>query len=197
MNGAAASTLVSFGIVFVAELGDKSQLMVMAFAARHRAWQVLAGITAAASTVHLLAAAIGGGLGAALPAAWIGLAAAAIFVAFGILTWRGDAEAPSDRPAPAPARRAASVVLAVAAVFALAELGDKTMLATIALAAEGGWLPTWIGATAGTVAADGLAIVAGHLLGRTLPERVLRRGAAFLFVAFGVALGAEAVAALT
>ncbi len=61
--------------------------------------------------------------------------------------------------------------------FFLAELGDKTMLATITLATREGWLGTWIGSTVGMVAADALAIVVGAMLGKKLPEKVdhLRR----------------------
>src|SRR4051812_27297961 len=58
---------VSFGVVFVAELGDKSQLMALTFAARYRALPVLVGITIATSVVHLISVAVGYGLGTALP----------------------------------------------------------------------------------------------------------------------------------
>jgi putative Ca2+/H+ antiporter (TMEM165/GDT1 family) len=78
-------------------------------------------------------------------------------------------------------------LLSTAVIF-VAELGDKTMLATITLATQEGWLGTWIGSTVGMVAADALAIGAGALLGRQLPERAVRYGAAALFAVFGVLL---------
>jgi putative Ca2+/H+ antiporter (TMEM165/GDT1 family) len=76
----------------------------------------------------------------------------------------------------------------VAIAFFLAELGDKTMLATVTLATTEGWFGTWIGSTLGMVAADVLAIGVGVLLGKTLPEKVIKIGAAVLFFAFGAVL---------
>ncbi|MGH2685571.1 MAG: TMEM165/GDT1 family protein, partial [Actinomycetota bacterium] len=79
-------------------------------------------------------------------------------------------------------------VLTVAGAFAVAELGDKTMLATLALAANNGVVGTWFGATAGMLAASSLAVLVGAQLGARLPERVVRIGAAVMFAAFGVLL---------
>ena len=70
--------------------------------------------------------------------------------------------------------------------FLLAELGDKTMLATVTLAADHDWVGVWIGSTLGMVAADGLAILVGAVAGKHLPERLIQIGAAALFLLFGV-----------
>ena len=75
--------------------------------------------------------------------------------------------------------------------FFLAELGDKTMLATITLATTEGVVGTWLGSTLGMVAADALAVVVGQQLGARLPDRAIRIGAASLFVGFGILLVAE------
>ena len=85
----------------------------------------------------------------------------------------------------------------MAVTFFLAELGDKTMLATITLATQHGWFGTWIGSTIGMVAADALAILVGRLLGRHLPEKIIKYGAAALFAIFGVWLVVEAIIELT
>jgi uncharacterized membrane protein len=74
----------------------------------------------------------------------------------------------------------------VTSAFLLAELGDKTMLATITLAADNDWVGVWIGSTIGMVAADALAILVGAVVGKHLPERVIQLGAAALFLGFGV-----------
>ena len=79
----------------------------------------------------------------------------------------------------------------VAIAFFLAELGDKTMLATVTLATDHGWFAVWLGSTIGMVAADALAIVVGQQLGARLPERTVKIGAAITFVVFGVLLIAE------
>nr|BFE85881.1 hypothetical protein GCM10020093_084820 [Planobispora longispora] len=92
-------------------------------------------------------------------------------------------------------RTTRSAIIAVTVAFFLAELGDKTMLATITLATQHDWVGTWIGSTVGMVAADALAIAAGILLGRNLPEKVIRYGAAAAFAVFGVILLLEPVLA--
>jgi putative Ca2+/H+ antiporter (TMEM165/GDT1 family) len=194
MDGFLAALAISFGVIFVAELGDKSQLMAMAFATRFKPWPVLIGITLATSLVHLVSVAIGYGLGAALPTGWISLAAGLAFFGFAAWTLRGDTLTEEEK---AKAERGSgSAILAVTGAFLLAELGDKTMLATITLATQYGWFGTWIGSTVGMVAADALAILVGRMLGKRLPEKVVTYGAAALFAIFGVWLIAEAVAQL-
>ena len=195
MDAVLVSTLVSFGVIFVAELGDKSQLMALTFATRFPIRSVLIGITAATAIVHLASVAIGFGLGAALPTEWINLAAALAFIGFGLWTLRGDSltEEEEDKVNRAGKR----AIIAVGVAFFLAELGDKTMLATITLATDHGWFGTWIGSTLGMVAADALAIVVGRALGKRLPEKVIAYGAATLFFVFGIALAIEAIAQLT
>jgi putative Ca2+/H+ antiporter (TMEM165/GDT1 family) len=189
------STLVAFGVIFVAELGDKSQLMALTFATRFNVWPVIWGITIATAIVHLASVAIGYGLGVALPTGWINLAAAVAFLVFGLWTLRGDTltEDEEDKVN----RVGKRAVIAVGTAFFLAELGDKTMLATITLATDYGWFGTWLGSTLGMVAADALAIVIGRALGKRLPERAIAIGAATLFFVFGTWLGIEAIAQLT
>lgn len=183
--------LLSTAVIFVAELGDKSQLMAMTFATRYRARDVLVGITAATLVVHLGSVAIGAAVGTAFSEyqGAIAVVAGLAFLAFALWTLRGD-ELTEDEAAKAR-RSTGAAVLAVGAAFFLAELGDKTMLATVTLATREGWFGTWIGSTVGMVAADALAIGVGAVLGRTLPERAVRYGAAALFAAFGLAIIAD------
>jgi putative Ca2+/H+ antiporter (TMEM165/GDT1 family) len=184
------AVLVSFGVIFVAELGDKSQLMALTFATRFRAVPVLIGITIATALVHLVSVLVGGLLGATLPTRAITLVAGLAFVAFGLWTLRGDRLTDEDeRRAALPAR---NVVATVGFVFFLAELGDKTMLATITLATREGLFGTWLGSTLGMVLADALAIGVGRLLGSRLPERTIRIGAAVSFFVFAALLLVEA-----
>ena len=189
MEGFAAALVVSFAVIFVAELGDKSQLMAMTFATRYRATTVLAGITIATALVHLVSVGVGVGLGAALPTGWISLAAGVAFLGFAAWTLRGDSLTEDEKSK--AQRGGRSALWAVGGAFFLAELGDKTMLATITLATQHGWFGTWVGSTVGMVAADALAILVGRWLGRSLPERAIRYGAAVLFLLFGAWLIVE------
>jgi putative Ca2+/H+ antiporter (TMEM165/GDT1 family) len=191
VGGFLAALAISFGVIFVAELGDKSQLMAMTFATRYRALTVLIGITVATAVVHLISVAVGYGLGAALPTKWISLAAGVAFLAFAAWTLRGDKLTEEEKTKAQRSQR--SAVLAVGGAFFLAELGDKTMLATITLATQHGWFGVWIGSTIGMVAADALAIVVGRMLGKRLPENAIKWGAAALFVIFGIWLIAESL----
>lgn len=185
--------LVSFGVIFLAELGDKSQLMALTFATRYRAVPVLIGITVATALVHLVSVVVGAVIGAALPTRALNVLAGLAFLAFGAWTLRGDRlDEDEERKAE---QATGNVVLAVGGAFFLAELGDKTMIATITLATREGLVGTWLGSTVGMVAADALAIAVGRILGTRLPERAVRIGAAIAFFAFGVALLVDAALA--
>jgi putative Ca2+/H+ antiporter (TMEM165/GDT1 family) len=180
--------LLSTAVIFVAELGDKSQLMAMTFAARYRARDVLIGITAATALVHLASVAIGYFIGDVFEGAQgtIEIVAGIAFLAFAAWTLRGDEL--TDEEADKARHSRGLAIVAVGTAFFLAELGDKTMLATITLATQEGWFGTWVGSTVGMVAADALAIGVGALLGRRLPEKAIKYGAAALFAIFGLLL---------
>ncbi len=184
---------LSFAVIFAAEFGDKSQLMALAFAARHGLRTVLGAILLATALVHIVSVALGVVLGATLPQRPIGFVAGLAFLGFGVWTLRGDSLDDDDE---ARAQRTGrSAFWLVFGSFLLAELGDKTMLATIALATDHGWFGTWLGSTLGMVAADGIAIAAGAATARIIPPHVIQRTAAALFLAFGVWLCVEAVIA--
>lgn len=182
--------LISTAVIFIAELGDKSQLMALTFATRFKAGPVLIGVTIATAVVHAFSVLVGAALGAAIPTRPITIVAAIAFIAFGLWTLRGDELTEADQQLAATTTRHA--VIAVGTVFFLAELGDKTMLATITLATKEGALGTWLGSTVGMVAADALAILAGRQLGTRLPERTIRIGAAVAFFVFAAILLVEA-----
>lgn len=190
-----AAAGVAFGAIFLAEFGDKSQLLVLAFATRYPAGPVIAGVVLAAALIQGASVAVGAAVGAALPEHFVAIVAGVAFLAVAAWTLRGeDDQAVPPRPADAPPslrRVGIGVALTVAGAFILAELGDKTMLATFALAASQGPLATWIGSTAGEVAANLVAVVVGRQLGERLSPRLVRIGSATLFaVAGGVILAA-------
>jgi putative Ca2+/H+ antiporter (TMEM165/GDT1 family) len=195
LSGFLAALAISLGVIFVAELGDKSQLMALTFATRFRLLPVLVGISVATALVHLASVGLGYGLGATLPTGWISLIAGIAFLIFGAWTLRGDTLTEEEKQR--AERTTRSAIMAVGVSFFLAELGDKTMLATITLATQHGWLGTWIGSTAGLVVADALAILVGRWLGRRLPERLVASGAAALFAIFGIWLIVEAIIELS
>jgi len=175
--------LISLAVVFVAELGDKSQLITMTYALRHRWWVVLSGVAIAATLVHGLSVAIGHFLGLTLPERPIAFAGAIAFLLFAVWTWREGRDSNGDDVQVSEPR---FVVFAIVSSFVLAELGDKTMLATVTLASDHNWAGVWIGATVGMVLADGVAIAAGVLLHKRLPAGFLHSLASVLFLVFGL-----------
>src|SRR3712207_3626604 len=118
--------LASSGLIFLAEMGDKTQLVTLAFASRYSARLVLLAIFAATLLVHLFSGALGELLGVALPTFWLQLIAGLAFIGFGIWTLRGDSLDEEDEEA--GTRRGYGPFLTVAFTFFVAELGDKTML---------------------------------------------------------------------
>ncbi len=176
-----AAFLSSLFLVTIAEMGDKTQLVALAFATRFSAWVTIAGVFAATLLVHLFSVAIGGVLGLALPTHLIQLGAGIAFIAFALWTLRGDSldddKVEHGRFGP---------FLTVAIAFFIAELGDKTMLTTITLASQyQDFVPVWLGSTLGMTIADGLAVVVGVVAGKRLPHRAIKLGAAGIFVFFG------------
>lgn len=186
-----AALTLSFGVIFVAELGDKSQLMALTFASRYRPWTVLAAITAAAAAIMAVSVGLGAAFSEVLPTEVIRVVAALAFFGFAAWTLRSSNPGDAGGESGDVTARGRSAFWTVGGAFFLAELGDKTMLATVTLATQYGWFGVWLGATLGMVAVDALAIVVGHRLGVRLPERVVRYGAAALFAIVGVWLLAE------
>lgn len=184
------SLFIAMGVVFVAELGDKTQLVAVSLATRYRVTLVLSGIAVAFAITQGLAAAVGGALGAALPETVIGVGAAVIFFGFAVWTWR-DVDEDDDDELVGRTDTGLRALAGVIVAMTIAEMGDKTMLATTTLAADRDPFLTWIGATIGATAAAGLGVAVGRFLGTRLPERTTKRVAAVLFALFGLLLLAD------
>jgi Ca2+/H+ antiporter, TMEM165/GDT1 family len=173
--------LTSLMFVVLAEMGDKTQLLAMAFATRFKASTVLWGVFVATAANHLLAVEVGTWLTNFIPLSYIQIAAAASFILFGLWTIRGDELKDEDK------RFSFSPFWTVAIAFFIAEMGDKTQLATVALAAKYQMvLPVWMGTTAGMMIADAFGIGVGIMLGKKIPERFIKWGAAAIFILFGL-----------
>ena len=182
-----SSFLLALGLIFAAELGDKSQLLVLAFAARFPLKVAVSAVFVATLLIHLASASVGHAAGAILPTFWAQLASGIAFLGFGLWSLREGQEA-SDGEVPP---RSWGPFLTIAGSFFLSELGDKTMLASVAIASrEQSFLAVWLGGTLGMFLADAIALVAGYMLGTRLPARALRYGSAAIFLITGaVVLG--------
>jgi len=173
--------LTSLVFVVLAEMGDKTQLLAMAFATRYRWQTVMWGVFAATLLNHLFAVMAGSYLTHFVPMQYIHITAAASFILFGLWTIRGDKLDGEDKASKY------SPFWTVAIAFFIAEMGDKTQLATVALAAQfNEIIPVWMGTTAGMMVADAIGIVIGIVLGKRIPEQAVKWFAAIAFILFGL-----------
>ena len=182
----------AFGVVFLAELGDKTQLMVLAFATRFQAMPVVLGVVAASAVVMGASVLVGAAVGSFVEVALLQLVGGVVFLLFAAWTLLGREERAEDIEAlarykarPRSGLRAAAIVTGT---FVLAELGDKSMLAALTLATQAEPVATWAGATLGLVGVSLIAVVVGRQLGERVPRRLLRYVAAGAFAVFGLLL---------
>jgi putative Ca2+/H+ antiporter (TMEM165/GDT1 family) len=171
----------SLVFVVLAEMGDKTQLLAMAFATRYKASTVLWAVFVATALNHALAVAVGNYLTTIVPLSTIQIAAAVSFILFGLWTIRGDKLDGEDK------RFSFSPFWTVAIAFFIAEMGDKTQLATVALAAKyHSSVAVWFGTNVGMLIADAIGIIIGIVMGKHIPERAVKWGAAVIFIGFGI-----------
>lgn len=175
--------LTALALVTIAEMGDKTQLLAMAFAARFKAREVLIGVFIATILNHALAVAVGEFLTTKIPISYIQIAASVSFIGFGLWTLRGDKLEGEDKK-----KTRFGPIGTVSIAFFIAELGDKTQLATIALAAKY-QSPVYIlmGTTVGMLIADAIGIWLGVLMNKKIPEKIVKVVSAGIFILFGIA----------
>lgn len=176
-----ASFIKALLFVVVAEMGDKTQLLAMALVSKYKVRDVLWGVFIATVLNHALAVAVGSYLSSLIPLSYIKIAAALSFVVFGLWTLRGD-KADDDGNKKSKFGPIMTVVIA----FFIAEMGDKTQLMTIAIAAQ--YRQPWfvlMGSTTGMMIADGIGILFGAWMCRHVPEKYIKWGAGVIFIFFG------------
>lgn len=185
MNDMLASTVAAFGIVFLAELGDKTQLLAVNFGSRYSRGHVIAGLALGYGAASLIAVTVGGILGASLPQRPIEIVGGLVFIVFGLIALRPDDD---DGDGQVRSMVRSSVVVTIGLAILVAEMGDKTQIATATLAARSNPIGTWIGATAGEVASGSIGVLAGSMVGDRIPATTMKWVSAVLFVAFGIAM---------
>lgn len=171
-----------FGLVFLAELGDKSQLVCMTLAARHRHWPVLAGAMVAFAILNTLAVVFGAGLSHWVPERVLAAVVALLFAIFGILSLRAKEEEGEED---VTERSGHGIFVTAFLMIFLAEMGDKTQIAVAGMASTLPVIPVWIGATIALFATSALGVVAGRKLLRRIPIHRLHQisGVFFLILA--------------
>lgn len=176
--------LAALGVVLLAEMGDKTQLIVMAYAARFSWRTVMAGVFAGSLANHAIAVMGGAYLAAQVPTEYVRLAASLAFIAFGIWTLK-DLDETEETEEQGDSRYGAFWTVAI--TFFLGEMGDKTQLAAFTVAAQfqDVFYLVILGTVTAMLLADGLAIVLGAALRRYIPPRRMKIAAGLTFLACG------------
>lgn len=181
----------TFALIALAEMGDKSQLVCMTLAARHRAWPVILGASLAFVILNALAVLFGAGVAAWMPERITAGVVALLFALFGIQALRRDHDADADEFGE---RAGHGIFVTTLLLIFVAEFGDKTQIAVAGMAGSFAPLPVWFGATAALVTTAVLGAWAGRTLLQRLPLGWLHRLAGGVFLLFAALAAWRAIA---
>lgn len=185
-----AVAVTSFSLVAAAEVGDKSQWVCMALAARHRHWPVLLGAVAAFALLNGIAVAFGAAAGHWLPERAVAGAVAVLFAGFGIRSLRVREDADDET---VEEKSGHGIIATTFLMIFLAEFGDKTQIAVAGLGAAESAVPVWLGATLALASTSALGIWAGRTLLQKISRRTLHRVGGILFIGFALFAASKAV----
>ncbi len=175
----------SFLLVFAAEIGDKSQLVCMALAARYRAVPVMAGASLAFLLLNSLAVVFGVAIASVLPEIVISAFVALLFAVFGVLALRVEDEDEEQ----ITARTSGSLLLGTFLLITLAEFGDKTQLAVVALSSSSLPIAVWLGSTVALITTSALGVWAGRTILQRIPISLLHRISGVIFIVLALFAG--------
>ncbi len=170
---------------FIAEMGDKTQLMLVAMTSKFKLKDILFGTGVAILVLNGLAVLAGGLVSTVVPTWLIRLIAGAAFLFFAATTLKGD----DDEEENVKDRKIKFAPLSVFCTFFVAELGDKTQLTAITFGANEGLsaaVVVWLACSLGLFAADVIGLLIGYLLKSKAPEGILNTVAFFIFSIFGI-----------
>lgn len=177
-----ATTMTSYVLIVAAEMGDKSQLVCMTLAARHRAMPVMWGAIAAFALLNTLAVVFGVAIANWLPEYVIAATVAVLFTVFGIHALR--VEEPDDDEE-VQEKSGHGIFFTTFLLITVAEFGDKTQLAVVALSSTAVPLAVWLGSTAALVSTSAVGVLAGRTILQKIPLTLLHKisGSIFLILA--------------
>lgn len=176
-------SLSTFTLIALAEIGDKSQLVCMTLAARHRHWPVILGAATAFLVLNTLAVLFGAGVAAWVPERVTAGLVAVLFGAFGIHALVKHDEGESGAVA---ARSGNGIFLTTLLLIFVAEFGDKTQIAVAGLAGSFDPFPVWLGANAALILVSVLGVWAGRTVLQRLPLLWLHRISGGFFLVFAL-----------
>jgi len=184
-----ATAATSFALIAAAEIGDKSQLVCMTLASRHRAMPVLLGAIAAFAFLNTLAVMFGIAIASWLPAYIVATIVAILFAAFGIHSLRVEME---DENEEIKEKSGHSIFFTTFLLITVAEFGDKTQLAVVGLSSTAAPIAVWLGSTVALASTSALGILAGRTILQKVPLVLLHRISGTIFLMLSVFAGYRA-----
>lgn len=184
-----ATAATSFALIAAAEIGDKSQLVCMTLASRHRAMPVLLGAVSAFAFLNTLAVVFGVAIASWLPEHIVAAIVALLFAAFGIHSLRVETE---DENEEVREKSGHGIFFTTFLLITVAEFGDKTQLAVVALSSTAAPIAVWFGSTAALASTSALGILAGRTILQKVPLVLLHRISGTIFLMLSVFAGYRA-----
>ncbi|MCU7800408.1 MAG: TMEM165/GDT1 family protein [gamma proteobacterium symbiont of Lucinoma myriamae] len=169
----------SYLLIFAAEIGDKSQLVCMILAAKYRALPVMFGSVLAFMLLNTLAVTFGLAIASWVPEALMTAIVAILFAIFGIHALRVEDEPDDDN---VEIKKGHSIVITTFLLITVAEFGDKTQLAVVALSSTSIPVAVWIGSTVALITTSALGIWAGRTVLQRIPITFIHRISGVIFI---------------
>jgi len=183
----------SYLLIFAAEIGDKSQLVCMALAAKHKATPVLLGSAVAFMFLNTLAVVFGVAIANWVPEFYLSATVAILFATFGIHALHVGEDDDDETVAVSSGRR---IFVSTLMLITLAEFGDKTQLAVVALSSTSIPVAVWLGSTLALITTSALGVWAGRTLLQRIPIQLLHRVSGVIFLILAVFAAYKAYLAL-
>lgn len=179
-----ATSVTSFALIAAAEIGDKSQLVCMTLASRHRAMPIMLGAFTAFALLNTLAVVFGVAIASWLPGYIVALIVAVLFAAFGVHSLRIEE---SDDHEEVKEKSGQGIFFTTFLLITMAEFGDKTQLAVVALSSTASPIAIWLGSTLALTSA--LGVLAGRTVLQKIPLTLLHKISGIIFLMLSVVAG--------
>lgn len=184
-----ATAITSFVLIAAAEIGDKSQLVCMTLASRHRAMPILLGAISAFAFLNTLAVVFGVAIASWLPEHIVATIVAFLFAAFGIHSLRVEME---DENNEIKEKSGNGIFFTTFLLITMAEFGDKTQLAVVGLSSTAVPIAVWFGSTVALASTSALGILAGRTILQKVPLALLHKISGIIFLMLSVFAGYRA-----
>jgi putative Ca2+/H+ antiporter (TMEM165/GDT1 family) len=189
-----AAAATSFALIAAAEIGDKSQLVCMTLASRHRAMPIMLGAIAAFAFLNTLAVVFGAAIASWLPEYIVATIVAFLFAAFGIHSLHVGED---DDEEEIKEKSGHGIFFTTFLLITVAEFGDKTQLAVVALSSTAAPIAVWFGSTAALASTSALGILAGRTILQKVPLVLLHKISGTIFLLLSVFAGYRAYVGYT